>query len=188
MEFPPPLIACEDERRMKTMEKNSDSHQRTAILVDTSNLYKSAKRKKAKIDYKKLLGRLNGRPIVRSVLYQAEAGSDGERSFFRKMRSLGFEIRTRKLRILRKKRTEGNMDLDIAMDAVSLSDKVDVIVLASGDGDFVPLVHYLKAKGVRVEAMAFWGSTSSALRKAVDAFTPISKDLLFEPTPEPSTE
>ena len=58
------------------------------------------------------------------------------------------------------------------------ADKVDVICILSGDGDYVPLVHYLKSRGIKVEAMAFERTTSRELREAVDAFYPITEDMV----------
>ena len=71
--------------------------------------------------------------------------------------------------------------MDIAVDAIALSEKSDVIAIVSGDGDFVSLVHYLKSKGVKTEVMAFEHNTSSDLRKAVDKFYPITPDMYLNP-------
>lgn len=56
------------------------------------------------------------------------------------------------------------------MDAIKTSSGVDAICLVSGDGDYVPLVEYLKNHGKRIEVMAFGKSTSSKLREAADEF------------------
>lgn len=62
----------------------------------------------------------------------------------------------------------------MAIDAVKLSEKVDVIILMTGDGDFVPLVEYLHGRGVIVEVAAFGESTNSQLRECVDHFYDLS--------------
>jgi uncharacterized LabA/DUF88 family protein len=64
----------------------------------------------------------------------------------------------------------------MAVDAISISSKVDVIVLATGDGDFVPLVEYLKAHGVICEVAAFAESTNARLREVADAFMDLSAE------------
>jgi len=63
------------------------------------------------------------------------------------------------------------------MDAVILADKIDVAVLVSGDGDFVPLVEYLRiSKGLKVEVMSFGRSTSAKLKEAADVFIDLEDD------------
>ena len=56
------------------------------------------------------------------------------------------------------------------MDTVKLAPKLDVVVLVSGDGDYVPLVEYLQSLGQRVEVAAFGRSASSKLQEAADSF------------------
>jgi uncharacterized protein (TIGR00288 family) len=73
------------------------------------------------------------------------------------------------------------MDVDIAVDAIALSEKCDVITLVSGDGDYAPLVRYLKTKGIRTEVIAFEWNTSRELRQSADEFYPITKDMLLGP-------
>ena len=65
---------------------------------------------------------------------------------------------------------KADWDVGIVIDAVRVANSVDVIVLASGDGDFIPLVEYLKNQGKRVEVIAFGKSTSSILKEAADEF------------------
>ena len=73
---------------------------------------------------------------------------------------------------------KGDWDVGMAIDAVILADKIDVAVLVEGDGDFVPLVEYLKTnRGVKVEIIAFGRSASSRLKTAADEFVDIEKNL-----------
>ena len=69
--------------------------------------------------------------------------------------------------------------MGIAIDTISLSDRLDTIVLVSGDGDFVDLVECLKARGARVEVHAFPYSTSDELREVANEFYEIGPDLLI---------
>jgi uncharacterized LabA/DUF88 family protein len=64
----------------------------------------------------------------------------------------------------------------MAVDAVKLAPKVDAVVLATGDGDFVPLVEYLKNSGTQVEVIAFGKSASQRLKESVDDFIDMSSD------------
>jgi hypothetical protein len=73
---------------------------------------------------------------------------------------------------------KGNWDLEIAIDALRTAPSVDVLVLVTGDGDFVPLVRQLKMMGKRVEVIAFTKSSAPDLREAADRFFPVTRRLL----------
>ncbi|MDD5164077.1 MAG: NYN domain-containing protein, partial [Patescibacteria group bacterium] len=73
---------------------------------------------------------------------------------------------------------KADWDVGMAVDAIKLADKVDVVILVTGDGDFIPLVSYLKEnKGCRVELVAFERTTSSKLVETVDEFTDLGKNI-----------
>jgi uncharacterized protein (TIGR00288 family) len=71
---------------------------------------------------------------------------------------------------------KADWDIGLAVDAIKLSEKLDCVVLVTGDGDFVPLIEYLKSKGQQVELIAFSKSASSKLIDAADDFTDLSKN------------
>jgi uncharacterized LabA/DUF88 family protein len=91
----------------------------------------------------------------------------------------GFEIKSKDLRIRPDKSSKGDWDMGIAIDAISMVDKLDVIVLVSGDGDFVDLVHLLKSRGVIVEIISFPKSTNEDLINAANHFVPVDEPLLI---------
>jgi uncharacterized LabA/DUF88 family protein len=70
---------------------------------------------------------------------------------------------------------KADWDVGIVIDAVRTAQSLDVIVLCSGDGDFFPLVEYLKNQGKRVEVLAFGKTTSSKLKEAADEFIDLDK-------------
>ena len=152
---------------------------RVAILIDGSNIYKTALRLGVRVDYSKVLERLNGRQIVRAILYQPDVVSEKQEGFIRKMKSMGFEVRTKEVKVYPDGKRKADMDVDLTIDAVCLADKVDVICIVSMDGDYVPLVHYLKSRGVKVEAMGFERCVSGDLRRAVDEFHAISEEMFL---------
>ena len=80
------------------------------------------------------------------------------------------------LQILYGGNKKGDWDVGVAIDAVRLSNKLDVVVLVTGDGDFVPLINYLKNLGVYVEVIAFSESTSSSIKTLADDFIDLSAD------------
>jgi uncharacterized LabA/DUF88 family protein len=85
-------------------------------------------------------------------------------------------VKTKDLQVFYGGHKKGDWDIGIAMDIIRLSQKIDVVVLVTGDGDFIPLVEYLRNHGQYVELMAFGESASSQLIKEADEFTDLSAD------------
>jgi|SRR3989344_3404616 len=147
--------------------------QRVGILVDVQNLYYSAKHLyKKKVNFAAILKEaVNGRTLIRAIAYVIHADELKEKSFFDALSKMGFDVKGKDLQIFYGGMKKGDWDVGIAVDAIQLSEKLDVVVLVSGDGDYKPLVEYLKnAKGCRVEAIAFGKSSSRLLKDAVDDF------------------
>ncbi|HUS58435.1 MAG TPA: NYN domain-containing protein [Planctomycetota bacterium] len=144
------------------------SSQRVAILVDVQNMYYSAKKiYNSKISFQKLLPvLLNNRRLVRAIAYTVEKEGADQEKFYDVLRRTGFEIKTRDLIIRSDGSRKGDWDMGIAIDAISIADKIDVLVLVTGDGDFVALVNMLKSRGVRVEVASFRESTAESLMLA----------------------
>jgi uncharacterized LabA/DUF88 family protein len=150
--------------------------QKVAVLFDDDNLSIFAEKEFGRrVDYVKLLDAINDREIVRALFYRPVARSTNQAVFPPTLqhfleRKLGIEVKT----------PPKNVDCWLTVDAISLAPKVDVIALVAGDGDYEPLVHYLKAQGCKVEVWSWPGSTSRRLRDAADRFIPLTTDLLFE--------
>ena len=155
------------------------SDQRVAVLVDGHNILLSAKRLNAKPDYEKMLERINGRHVVRAITYLVDSRSNYFQSFKTAVNSLGFEIKSKFPKRMPNGTTKANWDIQICVDAMSLSDKVDVITLVSGDGDFEPLVRALQSKGVKVEVMSVPESTADELKNAADEWIPMTSDMMM---------
>ena len=66
--------------------------------------------------------------------------------------------------------------MGITVDAIRLSPNLDAIILVSGDGDYIPLIDYLRNQGKQVEVMAFGGTTSARLKETVDDFIDLGED------------
>ncbi|MBI4434331.1 NYN domain-containing protein, partial [Candidatus Uhrbacteria bacterium] len=71
---------------------------------------------------------------------------------------------------------KADWDVGLAVDAIRISALVDVVVICSGDGDFIPLVEYLQHQGRLVEVAAFRPTTSGKLQNLVDDFTDLAAD------------
>ena len=146
--------------------------QRVAILIDTQNLYHSAKNLyRTKVNFGNVVkAALANRKLIRALSYVVNTESGEESAFFEALEKLGIEIKTKDLQIFYGGAKKADWDVGLAIDAIKLAQKVDSIVLASGDGDFVPLVEYVKSQGCQVECITFGRSASSRLREAVDDF------------------
>jgi len=98
----------------------------------------------------------------------------GEASFFEALEKTGLELRVKDLQVYGDGLKKGDWDVGLAVDAIRMADFLDVIVLVAGDGDYVPLVEYLKwGRGRSVEVAAFHRSASSKLQEAADKFVNI---------------
>ncbi len=156
--------------------------QRTGVFVDVQNMFYSAKYKyRGKIDYQKLLVYIaRGRKIVRALAYAVTTPEIDQSGFIKILEDLGIEVKIKELKLRPDGTAKGDWDMGIAIDSVALSDKLDVIALVSGDGDFTALVEMLKAKGVRVEVYSFPANTAEELKKAATQFYPLDENILFE--------
>lgn len=150
--------------------------QRVAIFIDTQNLYHSAKNLyRARVNFANVLKEsLAGRHLIRAVAYVVTTESGEERAFFDALTKIGIETKTKDLQIFYGGAKKADWDVGMAVDAIKLAPRLDAIVLATGDGDFVPLVEYLKANGTQAEVIAFGKSASSRLREACDDFIDMS--------------
>jgi uncharacterized protein (TIGR00288 family) len=156
--------------------------QRVGILVDVSNMYHSAKNLyNKKVNFREVLdSAVAGRKLIRATAYAVRTESEEETPFFEALSQQGFEVKMKDLQIFAGGAKKADWDVGIAMDAIKLGDKLDVVVLVSGDGDYLPLVSYLQnTKGCLVEVAGFRQTTSSALIEAADDFLNLSEDRKF---------
>jgi len=147
-------------------------NQRVGIFIDAQNLYHSAKNlHHGRVNFGEVLNiALAGRQLVRALAYVITTDSGEEKNFFEALTKMGIETKTKDLQIFSGGSKKADWDVGLAVDAIKLSDKLDVVILASGDGDFVPLVEYIKMKGCQVEVVTFGKSASSKLKEVADDF------------------
>jgi len=164
--------------------------QRVGVFIDTQNLYHSAKNLyKRKVNFGAILKEaIAGRKLVRATAYLITTESGEEKAFFEALQKLGIETKSKDLQIFAGGAKKGDWDVGITMDCIALAPKLDVIVLCSGDGDFVPLVDYLqKSAGCRVEVMYFGKSGSIKLREIADDYFDLGeKKYLLPSRPGPA--
>jgi uncharacterized LabA/DUF88 family protein len=150
--------------------------QRVAVLADAQNLYHSAQSLYSRnIDYSSLLDvAVEGRKLTRAIAYVIRADTDDEQRFFDALYEIGFETKIKDIKTYSDGSKKADWDVGMSLDAVTLADHVDAVVLCTGDGDFARLCSHLRHEGVRVEVMAFGESTSDDLVEAADEFTDLS--------------
>lgn len=148
--------------------------QRIGVLIDVQNLYHSAKHLfgGARVNFKEVLkNAVAGRKLIRAIAYVVKSDTDEERAFFDALERMGIEMRIKDLQVFPGGAKKADWDVGMATDAARLADQLDAIVLVTGDGDFIPLVEYLKYnRGLQVEVMAFQRSASNQLQETADDF------------------
>jgi len=152
--------------------------QRVGVLIDIQNMYHSAKNLYgAKVNFKEVLKTaVAGRKLIRAIAYVVKTESGEEKGFFEALTRLGLETKTKDLQVYYGGLKKADWDVGITIDAIRLASFLEVIVLVSGDGDFVPLVEYLKNQGRQVEVLAFGRSASARLKEVADDFIDLGKE------------
>jgi len=153
--------------------------QRIGIFVDVQNMYHSAKHLyKANVNFQEVLKTaLADRKLIRAVAYGIITTGGEEAKFLETLEKQGFEVKTKELQVFAGGSKKGDWDVGLAIDAIKTADKLDVIVLVTGDGDFIPLVRYLQEnKGCLVELVSFSQSTSAKLIENVDDYFDLSSN------------
>ena len=151
--------------------------QKVAVLIDVQNLYHSAKNLYgARVNFGAILKlAVAQRNLIRAFAYVVRTKTGEERPFFEALTKLGIETRVRDLQEFYGGLKKADWDVGITIDAIRIAPSVDTIVLASGDGDFLQLVEYLKNQGKRVEIIAFGRSASAKLKEMADEFNDLKE-------------
>ncbi len=150
--------------------------QRVGVFIDTQNMYYSARHLfQRKVNFKGIVEEaIAGRRLIRALAYVVSTKTADERPFFEALQKAGIETREKELMEYASGHKKADWDVGIAIDIVQMLDVLDVIVIVSGDGDFLPLVQHIQSRGRIAEVMAFGETTSSSLINFVDDFTDLS--------------
>lgn len=151
---------------------------RIGVFVDAANIELALDRLKHRVDWKKMLDFLSeGRQLVRAIAYSPVHDDPGvsieTQRFAEPFLDHGYRVVTKPLRRFSDGTIKANVDIEMALDIMEMLDRLDVVVLVSGDGDFQRLVEVVQSKGVRVEVVSVGASTASNLRNAADRFIDI---------------
>ncbi len=153
--------------------------QRVGMFIDAQNLYHSAKNLyKARVNFGQVVkDAVAGRHMIRVIAYVITTESGEEKNFFEALGKLGIETKTKDLQIFWGGAKKADWDVGLAVDAIRLAPKLDTVILATGDGDFVPLVEFLQqSEGCQVEVVSFGKSSSSKLKEVADDFFDLSEN------------
>lgn len=148
---------------------------RVGVFVDAANIELACDRLRARFDWGKVLHMITeGRELVRAMAYSPvhddlNVSMETQR-FAEPFLDKGFKVVTKPLKRFADGTVKANVDIEIALDVVSMLDRVDVVCLVSGDGDFQPLVEFVQRRGVRCEVVAVGASTANNLRHAADGY------------------
>jgi len=168
--------------------------QRVGVLIDAQNLYHSAKHLYGcKVNFGAVVKHaVADRKLIRALAYVISTESGEENSFFDALTKTGIETKTKDLQIFYGGQKKADWDVGLAVDAIRLAPKLDTVILVTGDGDFAPLVEYLKFnEGVQVEVVSFGQSTSAKLKEVTDEFLDLSLEpelFLINYRPQPQRE
>lgn len=153
--------------------------QRVGVFIDTQNLYHSAKNLyHARVNFGNVLkDAVAGRRLIRARAYVVTTESGEEKGFFEALAKIGIETRTKDLQIFFGGAKKADWDVGLAVDAITMAPKLDTVILCTGDGDFIPLVEYLRTHGgCQVEVVSFGRSTSGRLKEHTDHFLDLDED------------
>jgi uncharacterized LabA/DUF88 family protein len=176
-------LSAIENRLSQTAERPATAERpRVGIFVDVPNVMYAAERLGVTLDYGKLLDVLvRGREMVRASAYapisdDPQAKLDTQK-FVQPFVGHGYRIVTKPLKRYADGSMKANFDVELAIDVLTMSDRLDIVTLVSGDGDFRRLVELVESKGVRVEVVAFGQSTAAELRAVADEYTDLNDRL-----------
>ena len=155
--------------------------QRVGVFLDIQNLYYSARALFGKkVNFRAILEEVvAGRQLIRAIAYVIRTDNPDEQAFFEALEGMGIEIREKDLQVFANTgNKKGDWDVGLTVDAIRLAQSLDVVVLLSGDGDYVPLVTYLQdGFGKRVEVAGFGSAVSMKLQEVADEFLDLSENV-----------
>lgn len=145
---------------------------RVVILVDGSNLFYAASQLNLEIDYARLLAYLTkNRRLVRAYFYTGvDRSNEKQQGFLHWMRRNGYRVVTKDLVQLPDGSKKANLDIEIAIDMLTLAAYCDTIVLLSGDGDLTYAMNQISYQGVQTEVVSLRSMTNDTLINVADSY------------------
>jgi uncharacterized LabA/DUF88 family protein len=164
-------------RRIGSNHNVSAPPARVGIFVDAANIELACERMRPsfRLNWKKVFDMLTrDRHVVRAIAYCPVHDDPGvsieTQRFVEPFLDKGFKIFTKPLKRFQDNTIKANVDIELAIDIIEMLDRLDVVCLASGDGDFQRLVELIQSRGVRVEVIGVGHSVATNLRNAADEY------------------
>lgn len=175
-------IESQRERQPERLHRPARREQeRVGIFVDVQNMFYAARQHDGRLDFEKLMQAVVGeRRLIRAMAYVIQSPDVDQTGFVTMLQQRSYQVKRKDLRQRSDGSAKGDWDMGMAIDMIEMADKLDVVVLVSGDGDFVALVHLLKEMGPRVEVFSFPHNTARDLMEAADLYYPIDETLLMK--------
>jgi uncharacterized LabA/DUF88 family protein len=155
------------------------SNRRVGVFIDVQNMYYSARNiYGSKVNYGNIVqAAVGNQKLIRAIAYTISTKTGDELPFFEALHKSGIEVNTKELLEYESGQKKGDWDVGITVDIIRMLDTFDVVVIVSGDGDYIPLGEYIKNRGRIFHVVSFRESTSSKLVEAADIYTNLSDNL-----------
>ena len=155
---------------------------KVSIFVDVQNIYYTTKEKyNRNFDYNKFWSEITpNREVVTAIAYAIDSNSEKQKQFQNILRAIGFEVKLKPFINRSDGSAKGDWDVGIAIDIMEYAPKSDIVVLASGDGDFDLLIRKINNSfNVTSEVYGVPNLTANSLINAASKFFPIKESLLL---------
>jgi uncharacterized LabA/DUF88 family protein len=157
--------------------------QKVSIFIDVQNIYYTTKQQyKCNFDYNAFWSKaILNRKVVKAIAYAVNRGDEKQKQFQNILRSIGFEVKLKPFIERSDGSAKGDWDVGIAIDVMEYASQSDVIILASGDGDFDVLIKKIRNKyDILAEIYGVPQLTSNSLINSASKFFPIKEGLLLK--------
>ena len=159
--------------------------QKVVVFVDVQNIYYTTKEfHNCHFNYNTFWAKAtSNREVVKAIAYAIDRGDEKQKQFQNILKGIGFEIKLKPFIQRSDGSAKGDWDVGITIDVMDYAKKSNVVVLASGDGDFDLLINKIRKDfGVSVEVYGVAQLTAASLINAASKFVPIEGDLLLKAT------
>lgn len=178
----------EMQRRIEKFQEGAGTEtERVALFIDVQNMWYAARQQhgiSARVDFEKLMqAAVSDRRLIRAYAYVIQTPEVDQSGFVTMLEQFSYEVKRKDLRRRSDGSAKGDWDMEMAIDMIRMAEKVDVVILASGDGDFVSLIQLLKELGPRVEVFSFPHNTARDLMETADQYHTIDASLLIDMYP-----
>ncbi len=155
---------------------------KVTVFVDVQNIYYTTKQSyNCHFNYHVFWAEVtSNREVVKAIAYAIDRGNEKQKQFQNILKNIGFEVKLKPFIQRSDGSTKGDWDVGITLDVIEYAPKSDVVVLASGDGDFDLLVQNIQNNfNVSVEVYGVPQLTANSLIQSASKFVPIEKNFLL---------